>query len=225
MKSITIAYPSRGLVPSEWAINLRYLEVPEGWGLECLDTIGCFIDSMRNSLVEASKGDYILFLDDDVCPPLGVISQLLKHKKDIVTGLYFAKQRPHFPQIFKRTKEDRYDTIADYPENKLIEIDACGVGCLLVKKSVFEKLNKPYFKYVIEEEGRPRKGEDYYFCENIKRNGFKIYCDTSVICTHIGTQYIGPEHWKISLEQLKKLENSMSPEEWEKFKKNIRNIS
>lgn len=225
MKAITIAFPSRGFLSSDWAINLRYLEVPEGWGMECIDNIGCFVDTMRNQLADAAKGDYILFLDDDVCPPIDIIPRLLNHDKDVVTGLYFAKQQPYFPQIYKKNKTGTYDTIQDYEKDTLIEIDACGAGCMLVNREVFSKLDKPYFKYVIAEKDKPRKGEDYYFCENLKKNGFKIYCDTSAICTHIGTSYVGPQHWESSKEQLKKIKDSMTPEQFEEFKKKIRNIS
>lgn len=220
---ITIAFPSRGVVDPAFAVALRLLEIPVDSGLSVMYLPGADVSTSRNKLAEKAKdvADYIFFVDDDVLPPMNAITKLLSHNKDIVSGLYFAKQEPHFPQIFLKNKEnkERYDSIENYKRDSLIEIDACGGGCVLIKSDVFKKLRRPYFQFIPQGEDHPRKGEDFFFCEKAKEAGFEIYCDTSIICKHIGTKFIGPQHWDISLEQIEKLKNQMGEEKFNEWKK------
>lgn len=222
---LTLAFPSRGITDPAFAVALRLLQLPltKDDRYEVLYVTGADVAVARNTLALDFKGDYIFFIDDDVLPPFDTITKLIQHNKDIVAGLYFAKQRPHFPQIFLRSKKTkgRYDSVINYPKNELIEVDACGAGCMLIKKEVFEKLKKPYFQYIPRGEKTPRIGEDFYFCEKVKKAGFKIYCDTSIICKHIGTTYIGPEHWEISNDKLKEIEERMGPEKFEEYKQKM----
>jgi len=223
---ISIVFPSRGTVDPAFAVALRVLQIPltkEEDRFEVLYVSGADVAVARNTLALDFKGDYIFFIDDDVLPPMDTLVKLLKHDKDIVAGLYFAKQRPHFPQMFRKSKKakGRYDSIIEYPKDDLLEIDACGAGCMLIKKEVFDKLKKPFFQYIPRGENTPRMGEDFYFCEKAKKAGFKIYCDTSIVCKHIGTTYIGPEHWQISLDKLKEIERQLGPKKFEKYKQQM----
>jgi len=188
----------------------------------------------RNLLAEKAKdvADYIFFVDDDVLPPINTITKLLSHNKDIVCGLYFSNREPHFPQIFFKNYEDdlnkddpvakwsgKYDCVENYEKDKLIEIDACGAGCMLIKAEVFKKLKLPYFWYIPKSEDKPRKGEDFYFCEKAKEAGYKIYCDTSIVCKHIGKKLIGPEHWDMSVEMLKEMKEKMGEKKFYEWRK------
>jgi len=223
---IAIAFPSRGVCDPAFAVALRLLEIPffsEDDRYSVVYSAGADTAVARNLLAEKTKdvADYIFFLDDDTLPPINTITKLLSHEKHIIAGLYFAKQEPHFPQIFLRNEEDptRYDCIENYKKDSLIEVDTCGAGCLLVKTEVFKNLKKPYFKYEPSGEGIPRKGEDFYFCEKAKEAGYKIFCDTSIICKHIGTKYIGPEHWEISRERLIELKKKMGEKKFKEWRK------
>lgn len=223
--TISIVFPSKGVCDPAFAQALKLLQIQEPFDrMEVNYVPGADVAVARNLLAEKAIGDYIFFIDDDVLPPINTIEKLYNHKKDIVSGLYFAKQQPHFPQIFKDSKRDvgRYDSVENYEKDALIEIDACGAGCMLIKKEVFEKLKQPYFQYIPKSETTPRKGEDYFFCEKAKKAGFKIFCDTSVLCKHIGTKYITAEFWEISLQQIAQMKKEMGEKKFEEFKKQQR---
>ena len=222
---ISILIPSRGYCNAAFAMALKNLELPLYTMLQSKYITGCFIDSMRNQLVEASTHDWLLFMDDDVLPPTKGLVKLIEHDKDIVTGLYFAKQPPHFPQIYKKNKEDDklYDAIWDYGKEKLFEVDACGAGFMLVKRAVFQKIGAPYFKYVTDDDGKRVTGEDLWFCRRAREEGFRIHCDPTVLCTHVGASFIGPEFWEVSRQRLKAMEDGMSKEEWQNFLRQQRN--
>ncbi len=56
-----------------------------------------------------------------------------------------------------------------------------GLGCVLVKREVFEKLEEPYFKYTIMDEREDdywRTGEDFVFALKCHHAGFRpVFCD------------------------------------------------
>lgn len=236
---LNLSIPTKGNCDTGFAVALRLLEIPlysEDDRYSVTYVSGADVAVARNLLAENNKdiADYIMFFDDDILPPMNTITKLINHKKDIVSGLYFAKQEPHFPQIFKKNYKDdldkddptakwtgRYDTIQDYKKDSLIEIDACGAGCLLIKTEVFKRLKLPYFWYIPKSEDKPRKGEDFYFCEKAKEAGYKIFCDTSIMCKHIGTKYITKEHWDTSLDMLKQMEEKMGKEKFKEWKKHF----
>jgi len=219
---LSIVFPSKGICDPAFAMALRLLEIPADQ-YSVLYTTGADVAYARNLLAEKVKdvADYIFLVDDDVLPPINTITKLLSHNKDMVCGLYFANREPHFPQIFLKNKEDKtkYDCVENYKKDSLIEIDACGAGCMLIKAEIFKKLKLPYFWYIPKSEDKPRKGEDFYFCEKVKEAGYKIYCDTSIICKHIGKKLIGPEHWDMSVQMLKEMKDKMGEKKFYEWRK------
>ena len=221
---LTIVYPSKGICSPAFAHALRTLEIPKEFKkYEVLYISGADVAIARNNLAEAARGEYIFWVDDDVLPPPDTIKKLYAHDKDIVSGLYFSRQPPHYPQIHMFDDKDcRFaSSVVDYERNALIEIDACGAGCMLIKRKVFDKIKKPYFNYVPATETEPKMGEDYYFCKKVKEAGMKVYCDTSVICKHIGEMFIGPQYWEINRAKLHQIESQLGPEQFEKYKKQV----
>jgi len=142
----------------------------------------------RNTLVQMALDrdrnapfDYVFWADDDVIFPTDMLQKLIAHDKDIVSGLYFARKMPHWPQIYEYAKEapGKFWFKIYYPPAELIEVDAVGAGCLLVKMDVFRKMEKPWFLFTDE------LGEDMYFCHKAKQMGYSVFCDTSIKCGHI----------------------------------------
>ena len=124
-----------------------------------------------------------------VMPP-NTVELLLKHGKEAVSGLYFLRKML-FP-CFRQYKDGNYVSGYDFPKNSLVKVDACGLGCFLVKRKVIEKISmqnpgKPLFFTRYDEGSRTRvSGEDTVFCELIRKAGFEIFVDTGLILGHYG---------------------------------------
>ena len=136
---------------------------------------------LRNYVLD-KKYDYFLSLEQDVIPPQNVIERLINYKKDIVSGVYFVYNDENVlvPLIYKKVKKDevRNLTFEEIKEPNLITVDACGLGCVLISRKVLEKIS---FRYDPSKEAF----DDMWFSLDAVKNGFKIYCDTSVKCKHL----------------------------------------
>jgi GT2 family glycosyltransferase len=149
------------------------------------------VDVARNVLVEnflQSDCSHLLFLDSDMVLPANVLDVLLGRGKDMVSALYVLR-KVHRP-CYRFFKDGHYRAPEKIEPNKLLEVDAVGLGCCLIKRAVLERLSrehpqKPLFR--MDYRGRTEVlGEDAFFCELVRRAGFKIFVDTSVLVGHFG---------------------------------------
>ena len=191
---IAMPTPDTGLMHTKTFVSLIDMIKPQKF--DFYFSRGGYIDSQRNSAVDALLRDkeatHIFFVDSDMVIPKDALARLFKQEKDIVSGLYFHRNPPHKPHLYRIVGE-LLEAIDDYGSG-LVECDAVGAGCLLIKRGVFESLTGK----VNVAEGvsqffvtTPTVGEDIFFCELAKENGFKVHCDTSVKCGHIELSVIG----------------------------------
>lgn len=180
-----VIVPSRGTATIEWSFALRNLELPEGADVGYI--YGYSVDHERNQAVTtALKGgyDWLFFLDDDVIAPPGTFARLNSHHLDIVSGLYWKRWEPIEPAMRWDEPKERKFKMGD-----LVEVDYAGAGCLLIQRSVLEKIEYPWFEWATSRPDLPqdeRDSDDYFFCRKARKAGFKIHVDTGVRCLHVG---------------------------------------
>jgi len=164
------------------------------------------IDHMRNFAAKAAMEldfDYLMFVDDDVLLPFEAFKKLYERNVDVVAGVTLIRGYPYHPMIFDflhtQLTEDKCHYVDNYKERcdktGLLECDAVGFSCCLIKVSVLRALWKsnpmPFF---ITGENHT---EDIFFCGRVKKelSDIKIYCDTTVETAHIlGTNIIEPSN-------------------------------
>ncbi len=136
---------------------------------------------------------HIFFIDDDVLIPPDGLMRLLKHDKDIVTGLYLLRRWPHQPIIFDDDNRDdqkvQWHCLSD-GENGLIEIQNAGLGCALIKTDVFRRLEDPWITL-----GNPDPEgwcDDVWFFKKCMKAGFKMYCDLELKAGHCAQLIVWP---------------------------------
>lgn len=134
--------------------------------------------------------DFIFWLDQDIIVAPGVLTRLLSHNKDIVSGLYFLKEPPHHPLIMKKrdcqiSERGKYSNLSDYPDGLIkLEDGSVGFGCVLTKVKIFETMQKPWFEWTKD------SGEDIDFCIKAKESGYDIWYDSEVRCGHQGDRRV-----------------------------------
>jgi GT2 family glycosyltransferase len=149
----------------------------------------------RNILIQAAKEQecsHILFIDDDMTYPADGLNKLLEHDLDVVSGLYLSRSYPHQAVVFDLADDDGLCCPMYLIEKpNLTPIAAAGFGFLLVKMSVFDKLDEPYVR--LGELDSEEWCDDIGFCKRMREAGIQLYCDSTVMCGHMGTVTIEPE--------------------------------
>lgn len=132
--------------------------------------------------------DYFFNVDQDIILPRNAIEILISHNKKIITGLYFnpikrGEELKMSPTMWVQFSGDKTRMVPIRDDvamgNHFLEIMSCGSGCLLIHRSVLEKIK---FRYNLQE---GIGVDDVFFCKDAREAGFKIYADTAVKCQHM----------------------------------------
>lgn len=153
------------------------------------------IDNMRNAAAKIAleqECDYLMFVDDDILiDPLNTFASLVlaceKQGADIVMSETYIRGYPFEPMFFKH-RNGKLEFFRDFKEyiNKktgLVECDAVGFSCVLIKCSLIKKVTTPYFVT------GPKGTEDIYFCMKARKElgteNVKIFVDTKFPTGHL----------------------------------------
>ena len=124
---------------------------------------------------------HLVFLDADMVYPTDTITKLLSHDLDIVGALTF-KRWPNFEPLVFEGEPYQMTLVNPIPEG-LVKVTATGTGCLMIKTSVFEDMQYPWFEFG-SNGGKP-VGEDIGFCYAAGKAGHDIYVDTTIRTEHL----------------------------------------
>lgn len=186
---MAICIPAQDNIPTNFVITLvnRLSECyKKGYEVILLVSATKPLAKARNELVTtayAHKVDYIWFVDSDSIVPEGIIEELVKMDCEIASALYFTRNAP-FKPVIRELRDGKLEVIENYERDKIIEVEGVGMGCCLIKKEVFEKIDEPFF---LEEWNLPNPiSEDLYFCRKARQAGFKIRVNTGLVIGHQG---------------------------------------
>ena len=165
------------------------------------------IDANRNECVAWLKKwdiDVSVWIDADQRLEMDTLFKLLSKGDDypVYAGIYHLKKPDYYPIIFHTNDDfDVFSPIYFYPEEDLFYADMIGMGCVKIDREVFDKLERPYFKYSpipreISEVGDIAKfkyendvhdvSEDVYFWRQVRENtDFKIVVDPTIQVGHV----------------------------------------
>jgi len=206
MKNIAICVPARDEVSTGFAHDLAimsarfYGNAPSGTLFNVNFVAGTLIADQRQKLVMMAikqGADYILFLDSDMRFPSYLLERMLAHDKDIVACNYATRRLPVKTVAFSDFAELK--CIYSLDKNGLEEVDAIGMGAMLIKTEIFKKLPLPWFSISYLPSGNMYIGEDIYFCKLAQANGMKVYVDhdLSKDVRHIGVMEFTHDHAEI----------------------------
>ena len=131
--------------------------------------------------------DYYFSMDQDTIPSSDIIERLMRHGKEIVSGVYFTfhmvNSRPAEVPVAWTDWDDKTETmkyldVRHLGKPQLLEVSAFGMGCVLAKREAMEKIP---FRFDEKKGGF----EDVYFCYDARKLGYKLYLDTTARCDHI----------------------------------------
>jgi len=191
----------------KWSNTARQLGID--WTMETM-TNESLITRARNTLTAKfltnPDSTHLMFIDADIGWEPWHLLVMLNADKDVIGGLYPMKSIPIKWCVngFEGAKED----------GPLQEVSKTGTGFLLIKRHVFEKLNKhPHVIPFKNDIGLPQEldahmktyfdtgvrenryySEDWAFCENWRDLGGEVWVDKRVLLKHSGTYVFSNEN-------------------------------
>lgn len=191
---IAVCIPCRDVLHSAHALSL--VELTKFNTMNNLDT-HVFMDASTVLLTQRENlasmalnldAEYILWLDSDVVFPATTAVRLISHNKDVVAANYVRRQFPAKGVAYKKIGEWHNPLSFDISDT-LEEVEGIGMGCMLMKTEIFNKISKPWFEFTWTPESNDFLGEDMNLCKKIKEAGYSINVDTvlSRELRHLGT--------------------------------------
>lgn len=205
MITFAILLPFGGrYVPPDWALALAALQYPTNTSHVFLTAKKMKRDEARNYLAEKAlelKCKYLLFIDDDTMVPMDTIKQLhaaLETADDDVVacgGIYTTKAFPSEPLVYMHQDSGPH---WKWRFGQVFPCWGLGTGCLMIKASALEKIQKPWFRDInsLEEVGddpgltlNPGLSElvmtdDMYFFSKAHSAGLKALAHGGVLPVH-----------------------------------------
>lgn len=199
MAQVQISICTGGTMRSETVTSLiGAMDVIRANGVAALVSIevGGYVARNRNDLVNTAQSNgstHVMFIDNDMEFKPSAIQRLVDADKDIIAAPYNARPAPG-SQVTSTVKmmDDKGELItgggimAFELENGLNKVGGVGTGFMLIKASVFDKLEKPYFVAYEDPDGTHHT-EDIEFCTKARKAGFDVWVNTTIPIGHIGT--------------------------------------
>jgi GT2 family glycosyltransferase len=149
--------------------------------------------------VQRMKGDWLMFIDDDMVWDADSVGKLLAARDeidaDIIGGLCYRRSAPHQPTLFMRetATSGGYNYMESWDDD-IVEVDATGMAFVIIHKRVFEAIAGTEMPSIeVRESLGPAGffqwsgtlGEDLRFCQEAKAAGMRIFVDTRIEVGHI----------------------------------------
>lgn len=193
---ISVCVPTRDLLHAAFAFDLcRMLQHSSVLGIDAMPhfCMGTLIVNQRETLVQMARdagSTHILWLDSDMMFPPDTLSRLLSHGLPVAAANYPTRQYPHKTVAYRHIGDwTSYVTHDAVSGQGLMEVEAIGMGCMLVDISVFDAMSKPLFQTTWVESSGDHMGEDFYFCQKARELGYVITVDGELSreVSHLGT--------------------------------------
>lgn len=198
---ILIAVPCMDQVPTLFCQSLAQIQKIG----ECTLAMkpGSLIYTSRNDLATMAiqmDADFVFWLDSDMVFKPDTLVRMMdimqKNDLDFLTGLYFRRVPPYSPVLFEELSiegvECKFKEYKKIPDG-LFEVAACGFGCVLMKTDVFFDVQSKFGNMFAP---IANNGEDIAFCWRARECGYKLYCDSSLICGHVGYSVVDDKFFK-----------------------------
>ncbi len=190
---LSILVPTRDTVHSQFSYCLAQLfKTTSELGVETFlfyDSSTILLNQRERLLEQAKKvnSDYVLWIDSDMMFPSTTAVRLLEHNKDIVACNYTKRTKP-LKTVAYTNLNDWNSWVPMEPQDELVKVEGVGMGCMLMKLEIFEKIQKPYFEFRYKEDTQDYFGEDFILLGKLREQGYDVYIDTvlSMDIKHLG---------------------------------------
>jgi len=174
-------------------LNKQSSFIPSGRELTALDQ---YENDWKTRSVGSGLYTYgkIIWIDSDVQWEVEDFIRIFESELDVVSGLYATHPNGTvacsvFHPDYEEPKPAKTHESFFFMQDEPVEVFGVGFGFVAIKSGVFENMDRPWFKieHIIwdkELDFATNVGEDYSWCMNARRNGYKIFVDPTVKVLH-----------------------------------------
>jgi hypothetical protein len=173
-------------------LNKQSSFIPSGRELTALDK---YENDWETRAVGSGEYTYdkIVWIDSDIQWDVEDFARLIESELDVVSGLYASHPNGTvacavFHPDFEEQKPAKTHESFFFMRDEPVEVFGVGFGFVAIKSGVFENMDRPWFKIEHikwdEVAFETNVGEDYSWCMNARRNGYKIFVDPTVKVLH-----------------------------------------
>jgi hypothetical protein len=195
-RSVAILVPARDTVMTSFAYDLAramsFHTATTDDRVMLYTSHGTLIASQRMELARQAleeKADYLLWLDSDMRFPRETIGHLMLRDKPIVAANYATRRMPVKP-VAMMDNDGEIGRVYTAPDSEGLQpVDYIGMGVMMVKREVFEKVEAPWFAIPYSTVGQHYIGEDVFFCRKAREAGYEVLVDHDLShqVKHVGT--------------------------------------
>jgi hypothetical protein len=216
--TVTIAWCDDGKIDTEFAVNIMNLikDNPKRVGSFYSVNGTGMLSKSRNTLVkhflEDTKDNWLLMIDSDERISSKTFKLLCDtataDERPVVSGLVFIalwngpNLRP-VPSLLYSDENGDFKFYDNYPRNEVIRVAGAGTGCLLIHRSVLQKLRDfagpDLHDWAWFQDG-PVGGnrwlsEDIMFATLLKSNDIPMYAHTGAVLQHHKQFWLDEHHY------------------------------
>lgn len=153
--------------------------------------VGYAVDMARNQALQLflqSDAEYLWFVDSDIVVQEDTLKRLIESGADVTTAVYYKKSvAERKAEIYKVEDDKLVNYSSEEMPEELFKVQACGFGCVLLKREVVEKVaDQTDIPFDYHKENGLVVSEDIWFCMILMKLGIDIYCDPLASVYHVG---------------------------------------
>lgn len=196
---ITIGTPHRRDFTPEYVLSLVETLKDDRFSISLAVREGSVLHQSRNMIAQSVVGDYLLFIDTDMCWVPDDVKRLVDADKDIVGGFCYSKSFPPAADLVLNIDDSGSVPVSEIP-GEPFQVVSCGTGFMLIKRAVLETFfEQGIFPFDPIPTGDLYKDsatigypsgvlyEDMSFCVKAKKLGFEVWGVPSARIGHIGS--------------------------------------
>lgn len=196
---LMLAIPLYRQASAAWWINFLQMDRSRLVGHTLTD--GVYVTRAMNILVEGAltqpNWDRLVIFEHDMIPPANAFERVAAAHTpyDIVGSMYFMHERPHHVMAWMSMTEGGLSPLTAEALKLMVDspgmyaVDAVGFGFTSIARRVLENWDPdiPMFDPV----NGPLLGHDLWFCDQARKQGFKVWLDSGLGCGHLTDIQVG----------------------------------
>ena len=195
---VLIAVPALDTMPTKTAYSMLSLkrDCPSRFSFIVRASCADARNMLAREAIETGA-DRVLWIDSDMVFQDDLMIRLgedLDAGWDMVCGLYFKRELPVTPVIYKRVEmANGVEPYRDYPKDSLFPVAGCGFGAVMMSTDLLKRADThktgPFTPL-------PHLSEDLSFCKRAAAVGARMACDGRIKVGHVGVIAYGEQMYK-----------------------------